>query len=269
MSLVKRMTESLNENSYVRDNDSFTMSYLSMIEKELDKYDFPTYGVDPDGIESTKYYDNFGRTRVLANIQIDPESEVIFTYIEIGKNNTVLDNEFNLSEIEEALNWCELNAKKYVKKRMTESLNNSTLNEDVNDLYKKEKKLHEGFDFEEENKDLYNKFVEIAERSGFEVTGSGTNYIRFEASYDDYILDVDIDVDDSEDDIEVTFESYVYLPSGFDCGSEDGFNSLEAAIAWGEEYIDSRVQLLRRIKKLINDSDIKDITVDELESLTD
>lgn len=338
MSLIKRMTESLNESSYVRDNGSFTMSYLSMIEKELDKYDFPTDGVDPDRIESTKYYDNFDRTRVLANIQIDPEFEVIYTYIEIGINNTVSENEFNLSEIEEALNWCELNAKKYVKKRMTESLNNSILNENIESVYKncqiienedglysiiykgievadnfknrksakiaidqemktwpndpwgqgtltesltnstlnedvnvKTKKLHEYFNFfEEENNDLYYKFVKIAKRFGFTETDSGSNFIEFEAHYDDYRLKIDVVVHSLNDNTEIDFMSKVYLPSGGD-GYEykDDFDSLEAAIDWGEKIIVPRAQLLRKIRKLINDSNIKDITIDELGSLTD
>ena len=118
----------------------------------------------------------------------------------------------------------------------------------------KSKKLHEDFDFENENKDLYNKFVEIAERYGFAVTSSGMNYINFKTFYDDYTLEVTVDVDDFDKyDTEITFESIVYLPGGDPYGSEDNFDNLEAAIAWGEEIIAPRAQLLRNIRKLIND----------------
>lgn len=133
----------------------------------------------------------------------------------------------------------------------------------------KSKKLHEDFDFEDdENKKLYNYFITTAEKHDFEVTSSGANYINFETLYDDYTLEIYVDVEDSSDDPEITFESVVYLPSGYIYGSEDNFDNLEAAIAWGEKIISPRMLLLRRIKNLINKSGVKDITLGELESLT-
>lgn len=133
----------------------------------------------------------------------------------------------------------------------------------------KSKKLHEDFDFEKENKDLYNKFVKIAKKSGLRIAKSGMNFIDFEKAYDDYTLEVEVDVDDFDKyDIEITFESIVYLPSG-DAYDSEYFDNLEAAIAWGEKLISPRMLLLRKIKNLIDKSGVKDITSEELENLID
>ena len=144
---------------------------------------------------------------------------------------------------------------------------NVELSESCNKRNKK--KINEDFDFEKENKDLYNKFVKIAKKSGLRIAKSGVNFIDFEKAYDDYTLEVEVDVDDFDKyDIEITFESIVYLPSG-DAYDYEYFDNLEAAIAWGEKLISPRMLLLRKIKNLIDKSGVKDITSEELENLID
>ena len=133
----------------------------------------------------------------------------------------------------------------------------------------KTKKLHEDFDFEDdENKKLYNYFITTAEDSDFEVISSGRNYICLQTYYDDYRLYIRIYVDESNNEVKIIFETTVYLP-GREFYEHKVLDNLEAAIDWGEKIIIPRMLLLRRIKSLINKSGVKDITSGELESLID
>lgn len=123
------------------------------------------------------------------------------------------------------------------------------------------KHLTEDFD-DEQHKDIRDKLVKVANNYGFKITRDGSNYLTFEKDYNNYTLEVDIELYKDK----LSFNSVVWSPEG-DTLKSEYFDDLQTAIAWGESIITPRVQLMQRIEKIINDAGIDDLTSQEFEWL--